>query len=334
MRAIFLNQNVARIESVYSKENIKELQSLVDLEEKVYSLEEVAASPESFKDVRYIFSTWGMERPCEEEIRAYFPALTAVFYAAGTVQAFARPFLNCGVKVFSAWAANAVPVAEFTFAQILLANKGYFTATRRVATEGFKETGGFCNRFTGNYDTTVGIIGAGMIGKMVIERLRTLDHLKILVFDPFLPEEKAEELGVEKVSLETLFAACNVVSNHLANNAQTKRMLKYEHFSSMKPNATFINTGRAAQLEAEGFFRALKERCDLTALCDVTEPEPPAPDSPYFTYENIFLSPHIAGSKSNECHRMAAYMAEECRRLTAGESTRYEVDFKMLETMA
>ena len=62
----------------------------------------------------------------EDQIAEYFPNLKAVFYGAGSVQGFARPFLKSGVKVFSAWAANAVPVAEYTLSQILLANKGFF----------------------------------------------------------------------------------------------------------------------------------------------------------------------------------------------------------------
>ncbi|MBR6793296.1 MAG: hydroxyacid dehydrogenase [Clostridia bacterium] len=304
----------------------------MDLDETVYSLEMVKAEPEKFRDVKYIFSTWGMEAPDEEQIRSFFPALEAVFYGAGTVQKFARPFLHCGVKVFSAWAANAVPVAEFTFAQIILANKGYFQTVRRIAD--YRAVRSFSRSNSGNYDATVGIIGAGMIGKMVIERLKTLDNMKVLVFDPFLPDAVAEELGVEKVELMELFERSEIVSNHLANNEQTKGMLKYGHFAAMKPYATFINTGRAAQLVEEDLFRVMRERPDLTALCDVTNPEPPVEGSPYYTYENIFLSPHIAGSQVNECRRMAAYMAEECRRYVSGEPTRYEVSLKMLETMA
>ncbi len=334
MNAIFLNKNEDRIHTVFDAKNIAAIQSLVELDETVYSLEAVKAEPEKFKGVKYIFSTWGMEKPNEEEIRAYFPALEAVFYGAGSVRAFARPFLNCGVKVFSAWAANAVPVAEFTFAQIVLANKGYFQAVRRMSADAYRTAREFSRANPGNYDTTVGIIGAGMIGKMVIERIKTLENVTVLVFDPFLPEETAKVLGVEKVGLAELFQRSEIVSNHLANNEQTKGMLKYEHFAAMKPYATFINTGRAAQLVPEDFFRVMRERPDLTALCDVTDPEPPEVDSPYYTYENIFLSPHIAGSQANECRRMAAYMAEECRRYLGGEATCYEVSLKMLETMA
>ena len=70
----------------------------------------------SLIDTEFIFSTWGMPKFTEDEIKKYLPSLRAVFYGAGSVQSFARPFLNCGVKVFSAWAANAVPVAEYTVA--------------------------------------------------------------------------------------------------------------------------------------------------------------------------------------------------------------------------
>ncbi len=334
MNAIFLNNKTERIASVFDAKNMEMLRKTVDLDETVYSLAMVEAEPEKFKDVKYVFSTWGMEKPDEEQIRSLFPSLEAVFYAAGSVQAFAAPFLHCGVKVFSAWAANAVPVAEFTFAQIILANKGYFQTVRRITDGAYKNAREFSRANPGNYDATVGIIGAGMIGKMVIEKLRTLSNMTILVFDPFLPDAVAEELGVEKVSLKELFRRSEIVSNHLANNEQTKGMLKYEHFASMKPYATFINTGRAAQLVEEELFRAMRERPDLTALCDVTNPEPPEEGSPYYTYENIFLSPHIAGSQVNECRRMAAYMVEECRRYLAGEPTCYEVSLKMLETMA
>ena len=332
MNAIFLNSSPERVASVYDAKNLEKIREIVDPDETVYSLEMVKAEPEKFKDVKYIFSTWGMEAPDEEQIRSFFPALEAVFYGAGTVQKFARPFLNCGIKVFSAWAANAVPVAEFTFAQIILANKGYFQTVRRIAD--YRAARSFSRSNSGNYDATVGIIGAGMIGKMVIERLKTLDNMKVLVFDPFLPDAAAEELGVEKVELMELFERSEIVSNHLANNEQTKGMLKYGHFAAMKPYATFINTGRAAQLVEEDLFRVMRERPDLTALCDVTNPEPPLEGSPYYTYENIFLSPHIAGSQFNECRRMAAYLAEECRRYVSGEPTRYEVSLKMLETMA
>ena len=333
MKAIFLCEKDDKIFSVYDSESICELQKLMNIETKIYSKADILRESASFCDVEIVFSTWGMPEFTEEEIKVCFPSLKCVFYGAGTVQKFARPFLACGIKVFSAWAANAVPVAEMTVAQIILANKGYFLSNRlyhangkQAAKEAFKK----CN---GNYGETVGIIGAGMIGKLVIKMLKQY-NLKVIVFDPFLPDEKAVELGIEKCGLSELFERAFVVSNHLANNAQTVGMLNYDLFSKMRENAVFINTGRGAQVVEDDLVRALAERPDLTALLDVTYPEPPVEEHPFYTLPNCLLTPHIAGSAGDEVARMGEYMLAECRAYMSGEPCHYEVTEKMLETMA
>ena len=333
MRTIFLCEKSDKIFKVYGKKTVCELQRLTDIEKKVYTKADVISEPSLFSEVEFIFSTWGMPSFTEEEIKACFPLLKCVFYGAGTVQKFARPFLNCGVMVFSAWAANAVPVAEMTVAQIILANKGYFLTNRLYHEKGnraAKEAFGKCN---GNYGETVGIIGAGMIGKLVINMLKQY-NLKVIVFDPFLPDEKAAELCAEKCELTELFERAFVVSNHLANNAQTQGMLNYGHFSRMRENAVFVNTGRGAQVVEDDLIRVLRERRDLTALLDVTYPEPPEDGHPFYTLPNCLLTPHIAGSAGDEVARMGEYMLGECRAYLSGEPRRYEVTEKMLETMA
>lgn len=328
-QTIFLCENSATFMRVFGANTQNKLSS----DKKVYCKADVVASPEDFRDVEYIFSTWGMPRFTEEEVKSCFPSLKAVFYAAGSVQDFARPFLKCGVKVFSAWAANAVPVAEYTLAQILLANTGFFPKSQLMSGGDVAGARNFAAAFAGNYEVTVGIIGAGMIGKKVIELLKPF-QIETVVFDPFLSDEKAEELGTRKVSLEELFESCEVISNHLANNEQTKGMLNYSLFSRMKSGATFINTGRGAQVVEEDLARTLTERPDIYALLDVTYPEPPKADHPFYALKNCILTPHIAGSKGNEVRRMAVYMLEEYERLIAGEPCFYEVSEKMLETMA
>ena len=333
MKSIFLCEKTDSIIKVYDKNTVGELSRLTEIGEKIYTKSDILREPSRFSDAELIFSTWGMPEFTEEEIKSCFPSLKCVFYGAGTVQKFARPFLNCGVKIFSAWAANAVPVAEMAVAQIILSNKGYFLTHRlyhekgnRAARDAFKK----CN---GNYGETVGIIGAGMIGKLVIQMLKQY-NLKVIVFDPFLPEEKAVELGVEKCELAELFERAFVVSNHLANNAQTKGMLHYDHFHRMRENAVFINTGRGAQVVEEDLVRVLRERPDLTALLDVTYPEPPVEGHPFYTLPNCLLTPHIAGSAGDEVARMGEYMLTECRAYLSGELCHYEVTEKMLETMA
>ena len=196
-----------------------------------------------------------------------------------------------------------------------------------------KESRALNSIYPGNYDVKVGLIGCGMIGSMVAEMLKNF-KLEVLVFDPFLSADKAASLGVRVTNLDEIFSTCQTVSNHLANNAQTKSMLNYSHFSKMLPYATFLNTGRGAQVVEDDLVRALTERPDLTAVLDVTYPEPAPLEHAFYSLPNCFLTPHIAGSLGNEVHRMAEYMYEEFIRYVGGEPNKYEVTEKMLETMA
>ncbi len=333
MNAILLSDRNNAVNNVYSRDVLDFLKTEAGLDETVYTGADVRNDTAKFRDVRYIFSTWGFPVLSEEEVRKIFPSLECVFYAAGTVQYFARPLLKSGVRIFSAWAANAVPVAEYTVAQIILANKGFY-ADSRYQSKG--ELGAAAERKThyiGNFDANIGIIGAGMIGKRVIRELKRHD-LNVFVFDPFLPESEAEEFGVVKCDLPFLFENCRVISNHLADNEKTKGMLDGKLFEKMPPYATFINTGRGAQVVESELADVLEKRQDLTAVLDVTEPEPPIAGSPFYSLENCVLTPHIAGSIGNEVHRMSAYMRAEYLRYVSGEKCLYEVTEKMLETMA
>lgn len=279
--------------------------------------------------VQVIFSTWGMPALSEQQLDA-MPNLKAVFYAAGSVQSFARPFLARGITVCSAWAANAVPVAEWTLAMVLLSNKGFWRNSQAASRP---QTRSGAIRGRGNFGTPVSILGAGQVGRRVIELLRPFE-LQVLVFDPFLPEATARELGVEKVSLEDAFARGNVVSNHIANLPATREMLRGQHFAAMQDGATFINTGRGATVTEDEMIAVLRQRPDLTALLDVTNPEPPSPNSPLYELPNVHLSTHLAGSIGDEVVPMADYMIDEFERWARGEPLRYAVTLEMLETMA
>lgn len=284
--------------------------------------------------VEYLLTTWGMPALDDAAIAAAFPRLKAVLYGAGTVQGFARPFLRRGVRVFSAWGANGVPVAEYTVAQIVLANKGFYQSSRI-----YKETGDYraaarhVGMQPGNYRAKVGILGGGMIGKLVLEMLKGY-VFDVYLFDAFLDEKVAQQYGATKVGLNELFSTCDVISNHIANNPQTVGMFRYEHFAKMLPHATFINTGRGQQVVEADLARALREGPDRTAVLDVTWPEPVEKGSPLLALPNAVLTPHIAGSIAGEIERMGLYMAEELENMLAGRPVRFEVTEDMLETMA
>lgn len=337
MKAIFLANNKGNIDYVYPKETQERIKSLIDIDlDKVYCQEDLEANPNGFGDVEYIFSTWSMPGGSEDkdDFARFFPNAKALFYAAGSVKYFAQHYFDKNIRIFSAFAANAVPVAEFSVAQILLANKGYYKSLRAFKNpEAYKTAGDISRAHAGNYNTNVGIVGAGMIGKRVIELLKPY-KLNIKIYDVFVDAQRAKELGGEKVdTLEELFATCDVVSNHLANVPATVGIFKGELFENMKENGTFINTGRGAQVDEEGMLSALKKRGDVSAILDVTIEEPPT-NKAFYELENVFLTPHIAGSQANEVARMSEMVVDQFENLLKGEPTQYEITEKMLATMA
>ena len=333
MKAIFLANYKGNIDYVYGQKNIEKIASLVDLDTEVYCEEDIIASPEKFKDVEIAFSTWSMPGGGEIKLTEYLPSLKMLFYGAGSIKYFADEYFEKGIRITSAYAANAIPVAEYSVAQILLANKGFFQSALVAKQKKHAEGNKIAGAHAGNYEAKVGVVGAGMIGKKVIELLKPY-KLDILVFDVFMSEEQASELGVQKATLDEIFEQCDVVSNHLANVPQTVGIMTKEHFAKMKPNATFINTGRGQQLDEDGLAEVLKERPDICALLDVTIKEPLDESSPLFELDNVVLTPHIAGSMSNEVRRMSELMIEELKRYLAGEPLMYEITADKLAKMA
>ncbi|MBQ8766267.1 MAG: hypothetical protein IJZ16_05625 [Clostridia bacterium] len=217
MKIALLGSSQYNFSRVYTDKVVKRLGEYGELSP-LSSLNDIKKNKEFFKDCQVAFSTWGMIHPTEEEIREYLPKLKVLFYSAGSVQDFARPFLNCGVRVFSAFAANAVPVAEYTFSQIVLATKGFYQSSKRFRIN-FPSAVKFANSTPGNFETKIGLVGLGAIGTMVAERLKTLD-VEVLAYDPFVSKEKAQSLNVNLTSLEDIFKECDVISNHLANKKE------------------------------------------------------------------------------------------------------------------
>jgi len=266
-------ESLIMIDRVYNKHTQAALKQELNFIEPFTSLDQPEQRKNEFSQVEIMFSTWTHPVLTGQQIQTYFPKLKYIFYAAGSVQYFARPYMDCGVRIFCAADANGKTVADFCMAQILLSNKGYYQATQMYSNGDPDKAHSFISNFHGNYEETVGIIGAGKIGSSVIKALKPY-RLKTLTFDPFVTKETADELGTELCSLEEIFEKCSVISNHLADNEQTKGILNYKHFSKMKPYATFINTGRGAQIIEEDQVHDLKEGTTRTAVLDVTWTEP------------------------------------------------------------
>jgi phosphoglycerate dehydrogenase-like enzyme len=158
--------------------------------------------------------------------------------------------------------------------------------------------------------------------------------LNLLAYDPFFTPEQAAEIDVGLVSLEELFRECDVISLHVPWIPETERMITGKLIASMKEGATLINTSRGAVVAEDEMVGVLSRRPDLSAVLDVTYPEPAARDSPLRSLPNVILTPHIAGSMQRECSRMGKWMADELRRYLAGEPLRCLVTREQLARMA
>jgi phosphoglycerate dehydrogenase-like enzyme len=318
------------LEDIYGPEERAAISRSLAMRESPLTAEDYDASEEVFPEVEIIFSGWGMV-PMDEKFFARFPKLRAVFYGAGSVKPFVTPLTwKRGVRVVSAYAANAIPVSEFTLAQSLSALKQTWQNALYIRRHHrFPER----PRPPGAFRTTVGLISLGMIGRIVAERLKPFD-LRVIAYDPFLAPEQATQLGVGLCSLEQVFTASDVVSCHTPLLKETVGMLRAHHFASMKTNATFLNTSRGRVVNEPELIEVLKTRPDLFAILDVTAHEPTEPGSPLYTMDNVIITPHMAGSMGMECRRLGAYMVEELGRFLRGERLRYELSEAQIATMA
>jgi phosphoglycerate dehydrogenase-like enzyme len=188
-------------------------------------------------------------------------------------------------------------------------------------------------RVPGCYHSKVGLVSLGAVGRATARLLQPLE-LTLLGYDPFLPREQADELQVSLVSLEELFRECDVISIHAPWIPQTERMITGALIASMREGATLINTSRGAVIAEDEMIGVLRERPDLSAVLDVTYPEPPAVDSPLRSLPNVVLTPHIAGSLQGECARMGSWMADELRRFVSSSPLLHRVTKSMLDKMA
>jgi phosphoglycerate dehydrogenase-like enzyme len=273
--ALFYNYPSAIEWEVFGQGRREKIAALTDLYAHVVHAGNFDDHAPHLADLEVIFATWGMMNFTAAQ-RAKLPKLKVVSYAAGNVKAFAPSLIDHGIVLVSAWAINAIPPAEMCLSQVLLSLRGYFRFVRQYREMKTHDARRYWR--PGVMDETIGLIGLGYIGTLLRKKLADYP-LHVIAHDPFLTKERAAALDMTPVSLEDLFARSYVVSNHIPDLPTTRGVLTRKLFESMRDSATFINTGRGAQVLEADMIAVLKARPDLTALLDVTLPEPPPPDS-------------------------------------------------------
>jgi phosphoglycerate dehydrogenase-like enzyme len=252
------------------------------------------------------------------------PRLRYILHAGGSLKHHVdEACWERGIQVSTAADANAIPVAEYTLAMILLANKRVLQIARELhgARAAVDPEGLFPD--LGNYGKRVGIIGASKIGRHVI-RLLAAYELEVVLADPFVAPEQAAALGVQLLGLEELVASSDVVSLHAPSLPATRNMFDAGMVARLRPGATFINTSRGELVDQDALLRRLG-RGDIFAVLDVTTPWVLPADSGFYGSPNVLLTPHLAGSLGNELERLAASAIDEAHRAARGEALRFGV---------
>ncbi|WP_224824164.1 phosphoglycerate dehydrogenase [Cognatishimia sp. MH4019] len=156
---------------------------------------------------------------------------------------------------------------------------------------------------------TLGVIGAGNIGGIVCDRARGL-KMKVIAYDPFLSEEKAAKMGVEKVELEELLPRADFITLHVPKTEQTANMLTAERIASMKKGVRIVNCARGGLVDEDALAEALKSGHVAGAAFDVFAVEP-ATESPLFNLPNVVVTPHLGAATTEAQENVALQVAEQ-----------------------
>jgi phosphoglycerate dehydrogenase-like enzyme len=289
----------------------------------------VAADALARADV--LITGWGCPR-LDADVLSAAPRLRTVLHAAGSVRSLVGDAVwERGITVSSAVTGNALPVAEYTLAMIMLCGKDAFEHRERFrATHAYPppaETAAM-----GNVGRRVGVIGASRVGRRLLELLRPFDFT-VLLHDPYVSPAEAAALGAELLSLDDLLRHSDIVSLHAPDIPDTYRMLDRARLGLIRDGGVLINTSRGALVDPDALTDELVSG-RLRAVLDVTEPEPLPAESPLYRLPNVFLTPHIAGSLGNELERLGRIVVEELERLVAGVGLEHEVRYADMARVA
>lgn len=204
-----------------------------------------------------------------------------------------------GIKVMNCPSRLAVPVSEYTIGMII--------AEVRSLARGHENLmkGNWQMYYSNQNDTfvlqgrTVGIVGFGGIGRRVAKVLAAMEA-NIVVYDPYCKKEEVENLGYKHVTLNELCEVSDVVSMHYRLTPETKGMFSKEQFEKMSKHAYLINTARADLIDQEALLDALQNKKIAGAALDVHYEEPLGTDNPFLKLDNVTLTPHLAGTSSDE----------------------------------
>ena len=279
-----------------------------------------------------LLTGWGTSA-VDAAVLAHTPKLRAVVHTAGSVRGIVdETAYRRGLVVTSQSAANALPVAEYTVAMILLAGKDVLRARRLYAqTKAVIDRG---QQFTdaGLFGRRVGLIESTRISRRVLELLQPYD-LDLVVCSQYLSPEAADALGARLVELDELLATSQVISLHAALLPSTRHMIGDRELALIADGATLINTARGGLIDQDALVAHLRTgRFD--AILDVADPDVTVPDSPLWDLPNVVLTPHFAGAVGNELYRLGQGAVADVEAVLAGRQPAGNITEQQFRTQA
>lgn len=281
--------------------------------------------------VEAVVTSWGSV-PLTAELLEAADSLRIVGHAAGTVKhLMGKEGYDRGIVMLSGAPVIADSVAEWTVWAMLSAQRDLYRYEHRMKVErGWKRPeDGWGQEL---YYKMVGIIAASMVGRRVLKLLGPW-NCDLMVYDPYLSEAGAAELGARKVELDELMSTADIVSVHAPSTPETEKMLGAAHFAAMKDGALFINSARTWVLDEDALIEELKTG-RIRAVLDVFGKEPLPADSPLRDLPNVFLTPHVAGATQESRSRLVEAIARDMARFFAGEQPQMAVTWERLQIMA
>lgn len=178
---------------------------------------------------------------------------------------------------------------------------------------------------------TIGIVGCGKIGSLVLEKLRSFGF-KFLVCDPYLSKERLDQLGVVHTPLNEVLRRSDIVTLHVPVTDETRYFIDYDNISYMKKSAILINTARGQIVKTTDLIRALKEGKIAGAGLDVHEGEPPSLEYGFLDMDNVICTPHFAWYSEEGAWEIRHMIMEDFRTFLKGNSPKHLINKEVLNS--
>ncbi len=229
-----------------------------------------------------------------------------------------------GIVVANSGDANAFAVAQHAVTLMLATHRRVVFIDRMVRDGGYLNREKVGARLGDLWETTVGLVGLGNIGRHAAHMVGRGFNAKIIAFDPVMSQEDMAAIDVEKIDdLHELLRRSDTVSLHVPLTAATKHMIGEAELKAMKPTAVVVNTSRGGIIDEAALIEALDAGEIAGAGLDVLEHEPPAMDDPLFSHEKVILSPHVGGGSEVALKKTALAAADAILAVLAGERPAY-----------